>query len=1013
MAAIQRKKDGGPNLKFFECLETIAQLEPVRVWLLKNAKKYIQNEQINNKTLSVLVVQLLHFQEEAFGKNVSKPALTKLPMACFLDFKPNGSLCNLLVEAFKFKTEQGWRKFDFQNPSRMDRNVDMFMQVQKNLIANNVLHQPSVFIREEVDKVVTSKLRDIIKRHLGAVVDSASDASHVVFPALVASPDEEELFRPVIKRDSSVMLHCISTPNSYDTWMSEFELDADVDGDEGDKPWMVNASWLLDLEEYNEWMNEDDYMVEHQDETSKHKTRRESRLKFTADELTAMCNEEKKNRKDRGKRRRSPSPSSISSTSKKKKGGRGVQSSLQKKRSTAPSGDNDDDLSRDFEDPLPEASITEVPFQRVLASSGPTSASGAAKPVLMELDDFEQQASGDAKASRPSTPHDTTNNLNNTTNTITNDDENNANADNNNNLTEQTHHIIIPSYTAWFECHSIHSIEKRGLPEFFNAKNKSKTAEVYMSYRNFMIDTYRLNPQEYLTSTACRRNLAGDVCAVIRVHAFLEQWGLINYQVDIDLKPTTMGPPSTSHFHILTDTPSGLQPFQPAKPAQSGTKQTVDFEKTQADKKDEVKKENNYNLKMDQYMKRNQGGSNYRDWTDQETLLLLEGLEMYRDDWNRVADHVTSRTQDECILHFLRLPIEMPFLDDATIGNHLGPLAYQPIPFSQAGNPIMSTVAFLASVVDPRIASAAAKAALEEFSRMKEEVPPWLVDTHLKNLTEARKEGAVVDENFGLDKTGIAGTVAESKEVPGENKKEEEKVEGGDKKEDTKDTQADKEKEEKEDEAKESSEKKDDEDKKEDDKKVDEKVEDEMMEVEDGKKEDEEKEEVKEGEKDEKEVEKEIKLKERLRTEKLGKKRVEGDINTAAASALAAAAVKAKHLATVEERKIKSLVALLVETQMKKLEIKLRHFEELESIMDKERDALEYQRQELLKERQQFHMEQLRAAEFRAKQLAAQQLAAEQKSAAASQASSNSQAADPASSDKQLEESESASMETE
>ena len=34
--------------------------------------------------------------------------------------------------------------------------------------------------------------------------------------------------------------------------------------------------------------------------------------------------------------------------------------------------------------------------------------------------------------------------------------------------------------------------------------------------------------------------------------------------------------------------------------------------------------------------------------------------------------------------------------------------------------------------------------------------------------------------------------------------------------------------------------------------------------------------------------------------------------------------VQAKHLAAVEERKIKSLVALLVETQMKKLEIKLR-----------------------------------------------------------------------------------------
>ena len=42
----------------------------------------------------------------------------------------------------------------------------------------------------------------------------------------------------------------------------------------------------------------------------------------------------------------------------------------------------------------------------------------------------------------------------------------------------------------------------------------------------------------------------------------------------------------------------------------------------------------------------------------------------------------------------------------------------------------------------------------------------------------------------------------------------------------------------------------------------------------------------------------------------------------------------------MEERKIKSLVALLVETQMKKLEIKLRHFEELEAIMDREREAV-------------------------------------------------------------------------
>lgn len=32
----------------------------------------------------------------------------------------------------------------------------------------------------------------------------------------------------------------------------------------------------------------------------------------------------------------------------------------------------------------------------------------------------------------------------------------------------------------------------------------------YMAIRNFMVDTYRLNPTEYLTATACRRNIGKD-----------------------------------------------------------------------------------------------------------------------------------------------------------------------------------------------------------------------------------------------------------------------------------------------------------------------------------------------------------------------------------------------------------------------------------------------------------------------------------------------------------------------
>ncbi|KKA22648.1 RSC complex subunit (RSC8) [Rasamsonia emersonii CBS 393.64] len=130
-------------------------------------------------------------------------------------------------------------------------------------------------------------------------------------------------------------------------------------------------------------------------------------------------------------------------------------------------------------------------------------------------------------------------------------------------LVNQTHAIILPSYSTWFDMHSIHPIEKKAMAEFFNGRNRSKTPAVYKDYRDFMINTYRLNPLEYLTVTACRRNLAGDVCAIMRVHSFLEQWGLINYQVDPATRPSSIGPPFTGHFRVIADTPRGLHPFQP------------------------------------------------------------------------------------------------------------------------------------------------------------------------------------------------------------------------------------------------------------------------------------------------------------------------------------------------------------------------------------------------------------------------------------------------------------------
>lgn len=50
-------------------------------------------------------------------------------------------------------------------------------------------------------------------------------------------------------------------------------------------------------------------------------------------------------------------------------------------------------------------------------------------------------------------------------------------------------------------------------------------------------------------------------------------------------------------------------------------------------------------------------------WTDQETLLLLEALELYKENWNEIAEHVATKTKAQCILHFVQMPIEDTFVD--------------------------------------------------------------------------------------------------------------------------------------------------------------------------------------------------------------------------------------------------------------------------------------------------------------------------------------------------------------
>ncbi|RMZ70094.1 SWIRM domain-containing [Pyrenophora seminiperda CCB06] len=381
----------------------------------------------------------------------------------------------------------------------------------------------------------------------------------------------------------------------------------------------------------------------------------------------------------------------------------------------------------------------------------------------------------------------------------------------------QTYATIIPSYATWFDMRYIDYRERKALPEFFNGRNRSKTPAVYRDYRDFMINTYRLNPSEYLTVTACRRNLAGDVCAIMRVHAFLEQWGLINYQVDPQERPSNIGPPFTGHFRVTVDTPRGLQPFQPGPgskvtdgkqlaatdraasqqpTAKSETKSlagrniyeangkeasaepkaangeanggsahiknleaaakepikiincfscgvectAVHFHETKPSEQPGQSKaaggvkrdlcprcfvEGNFpsgTSSVDFTKISNPGHSATADseekWTEEETLLLLEGLEEFDDDWNRVADHVQTKTREQCVMKFLQLEIEDKYIEaDLTESQSAAPstkflrdleyLSEGRVPIHHADNPILSVVSFLAGLAPANVTEAA------------------------------------------------------------------------------------------------------------------------------------------------------------------------------------------------------------------------------------------------------------------------------------------------------------------
>lgn len=292
----------------------------------------------------------------------------------------------------------------------------------------------------------------------------------------------------------------------------------------------------------------------------------------------------------------------------------------------------------------------------------------------------------------------------------------------------QTHTIIVPSYSSWFNMKKIHPIEKKSLPEFFELNHPSKSPKVYVGYRNFMINAYRLNPNEYLTLTSCRRNLVGDVGTLMRVFKFLNKWGLVNYQVNPSFKPSfnleklnngsTAPLPYAGEYKVNFDSPRGLFPFETFK---LNSEVNIDKLKHLMSESLQPKLENKENfgypndVKMDKNSEDNKRKSEEEtssskkqkdNWTTEELRKLLVGIKTYKNDWFKVSEEVKTKSPSECILKFLKLPIEDNF--NGLSENELKLMKYSSnFPVNSVDNPVISNLIFMSQLVDSDVAKAA------------------------------------------------------------------------------------------------------------------------------------------------------------------------------------------------------------------------------------------------------------------------------------------------------------------
>ncbi|XP_030527104.1 SWI/SNF complex subunit SWI3B [Rhodamnia argentea] len=347
--------------------------------------------------------------------------------------------------------------------------------------------------------------------------------------------------------------------------------------------------------------------------------------------------------------------------------------------------------------------------------------------------------------------------------------------------------IYIPSYSRWFSWSDVHECELRFLPEFFDGKSPSKNPRVYMYYRNSMIKLYRRNPSRKITFTDARKTLVGDVGSIRRVFDFLETWGLVNYSGSAPSKPLKWDDKESSKTAGAgsgagnAGNSAGLN-REVSKRLCNSCKSVCTIACFACEKYDltlcarcYVRGNYRVGVSSSDFRRVEINEDMKADWTEKETLHLLEALMHYGDDWKRVAHHVGGRSEKECVTKFVKLPFAEELVSDPYSGDIDG--KYNTVkdhndvefgiesstmsapskrmrltPLADASNPIMAQAAFLSALAGVEVAEAAAQAAVMTLSEVEYGVSREAEVSANGETALNALEGALMDANSSLEK---------------------------------------------------------------------------------------------------------------------------------------------------------------------------------------------------------------------------------------------------------------------